>query len=334
LTGFGPFNRLSLKQHPFCRGPQMHLHPMRLIVMPLAPLFALTTLSFGWPTHVSGQELRPNASTTVAKQSAPGSTVHPSDPLVARVDGVEIHRSDIEAARQTMSPQGRRLPADQAFAVLRNHLVDIQLVLAAARRERLDESADFKRRLKDFADRMLEEAYINRILSKAPTEDELRARYQTYIKELPPQEEVHLRQILAPTEAEARVIIAKLNKGADFAKIADQYVKTHPGGGSGDLGYVRLNQMTPEFAKAAFALKVGQYSATPVKTEFGWHVIKVEGRRLAAPPSFEQARPELVKLDKNESVDRELEKLRRSAKIELFNLNGQLVPAAASPKSN
>jgi peptidyl-prolyl cis-trans isomerase C len=312
----------------------MHLHPIRSIVMPLAPLFTLTALSFGWSTHVRGQQLRPNAPMTVAEQSAAGSTVHPGDPVVARVDGVEIHRSEIEAARQTMSPQGRRLPADQAFAVLRDHLVAIQLVLAAARKERLDENADFKRRLQDFADRMLEQAYINRILSKAPTEDELRARYQTYIKELSPHEEVHLRQMLVPTEAEAKAIIAELKNGADFAKIADQYAKTHPGGASGDLGYMSLNQMTPEFAKAAFALKVGQYSAAPVKTEFGWHVIEVEGRRVAAPPSFEQVRPELIKLDKNERVARELEKLRQSAKIERFDLNGQLVPATASPKSN
>jgi peptidyl-prolyl cis-trans isomerase C len=312
----------------------MHLHPMRLIVMPLAPLFVLTTLSFGWPTPVRGQQPRPNAPMAVAEQSAAGSTVRPGDPVVARVDGVEVHRSDIEAARQTMSAQGRRLPADQAFAVLRDHLVDIQLVLAAARKERLDETADFKRRLQDFANRMLAEAYINRILSKAPTEDALRARYQAYIKELPPREEVHLRQMVVPTEAEAKAIIAKLDKGADFAKLADQYAKTHPGGGTGDLGYMSLNQMTPEFAKAAFALKVGQFSATPVKTEFGWHVIKVEGRRVAAPPSFAQVRPELIKLGQNERVDRQLEKLRQSAKIELFDLNGQLVPAAASPKSN
>jgi peptidyl-prolyl cis-trans isomerase C len=303
----------------------------RLIFLPLASLLALTVTSFAWSADAPTR----SGPATIAAQSATAPTADSSpDPVVARVDGVEIHRSDVESAQQSMSPKDRRLPIGQVFPGLRDRLVEFQLLVAAAQKERLDQSADFRRRVKDFAEGQLEQMYMKRLLSKAPTEDQLKARYATYLKELPPVEELHLRQIFVPTEEEADKIIAKLNAGADFARLAADYGKNHAGGGSGDIGYLSRGQMTPEFSKAALALKVGQYSTTPVKTQFGWHVIKVEDRRIAPPPSFEQARPALVNLIKREKVDRELETLRKSANVELFDLNGKPAPATASPNSN
>src|SRR5208282_6237516 len=110
---------------------------------------------------------------------------------------------------------------------------------------------------------------------QAETEDRLKARYQTLLKEKAPHAEVHARHILLATEAEAKSVIAELDKGADFAVLAKKYSTDPAAQSGGDLGFFGHDDMVKEFGDAAFALSPGQYSKTPVKTEFGWHVIKV-----------------------------------------------------------
>ena len=182
-------------------------------------------------------------------------------------------------------------------------------------------------RLRRYEDRLIQEAYLNKAIKDAETEDQLKARYQTFAKEKAGHEEVHARHILVKTEAEANAIIAELGKGADFAELAKKD-STDPGGKSGgDLGYFGHDDMVKAFTDAAFALPKGQYSKTPVKTEFGWHVIKVDDRRVGKPPSFEEAREQLSRDLAHEIIDAKLHDLRGAAKIEEFGLDGKPLPA-------
>jgi peptidyl-prolyl cis-trans isomerase C len=139
---------------------------------------------------------------------------------------------------------------------------------------------------------------------------------------------VHARHILVPTEAEAKSVIAELEKGADFAALAKKYSKDPGAESGGDLGYFGHDDMVKEFADAAFALSPGQYTKTPVKTEFGWHVIKVEDRRAGKPPSFEEAREQLSREIAHGIIDGKLHDLRNAAKIEEFGLDGKPLPAS------
>ena len=174
----------------------------------------------------------------------------------------------------------------------------------------------------------MQEAYLNRAIKDAETEDRLKARYQTFLEEKAGHEEVHALHILVKTDAEAKSVIAELDKGADFATLAKKY-SIDPGAGSGgDLGYFGRDDMVKEFADTAFALPAGQYTKTPVKTEFGWHVIKVEDHRVSTPPSFDEARQEVSQLVAHDVVDAKLKELRGSAKIETFGLDGKSLPAA------
>jgi peptidyl-prolyl cis-trans isomerase C len=266
---------------------------------------------------------QPNPAATRPTPVPPGTTV------VARVDGTELHLSDVEAAQQSLPPQVQKMPLAQIYPMLLDRLVDGMLITEAGRKAHLEQDPEVQLRLKRYEDRLIQEAYLNRAIKDAETEDQLKARYQTFVKEKAAREEVHARHILVKTEAEANSIVAELDKGADFAELAKKH-STDPGASSGgDLGYFGHDDMVKEFADAAFALPPGQYTKTPVKTEFGWHVIKAEDHRVSTPPSFDEARKEVSQLVAHDAVDAKLKELRSTAKVETYGLDGKPLPSTA-----
>lgn len=246
---------------------------------------------------------------------------------MARVNGAALRRSDLEAAQRALTPQAQKLPFDKVYPVLLQRLVNGELLIEAGRTDHLAQDPDVQKRLARLEDRVIQQVYVERLIAAGETGERLKARYETYIKETPPREEVRARHILVATEAEAVSVIAELDKGADFAALAKQYSKDPGTDSSGDLGYFTREEMVPAFAEAAFALPVGSYSKTPVKTEFGWHVIKVEDHRVAKPPTFEEAHDQIANLVANEIVNEKIQALRGTAKIETFGPDGQPLPA-------
>jgi len=252
----------------------------------------------------------------------------PGNPVVARVDGVELRLSDVKTAQQSLPPQGQKVPLAQIYPMLLDRLIDGMLVTEAGRKEHLDQDPEVQRRLKLFQDRLVQQAYLEQILKGAETEDRLKAGYQKFIQQKPGHEEVHARQILVKTEAEAQSIIDQLNKGSDFAALAKKY-STDPGAASGgDLGYFGRDDMVPAFSAAAFALQPGHYTKTPIKTEFGWHVILVEDRRIKPPPTFDEARDEVSRMLARDIIEAKVKELRGAAKIEAFGLDGKPIATA------
>src|SRR5262249_9671297 len=148
-------------------------------------------------------------------------------------------------------------------------------------------------------------------------DDMLKARYQDFLKKNPPEPEVHARHILVQSEDEAKAVIKELEAGKPFEQVAAERSKGSSGQNGGGLGYFTEKDMVPEFAQAAFAMKPGEFSKTPVKTQFGWHVIKVEDRRDRQPPSFEEAKPQLENDLQQELVQALVQDLRKGAKIEM-----------------
>jgi peptidyl-prolyl cis-trans isomerase C len=299
----------------------------RLSLIPAFGLMCAAGLVAG--IAAGGVLLAADRPATPPSSGAPPSSALPAgNTIVARVDGTELHLSDVEAAQQNLPPQAQKLPLDQIYPILLDRLVDGALITEAGRKEHLDQDPDLKRRLKRYEDRLVQEAYLNRTIKDAETEDRLKARYQIFVKEKAGHDEVHALHILIKTEAEAESVIAELDKGADFTTLAKKY-SIDPGAGSGgDLGYFGHDDMVKEFADAAFSLPAGQYTKTPVKTEFGWHVIKVEDHRVSTPPSFEEARGEVTQLVAHDVVDAKLKELRGAAKIETFGLDGKPSPAS------
>jgi peptidyl-prolyl cis-trans isomerase C len=260
--------------------------------------------------------------------AAPASVLPPGNTVVARIDGVELHLADVEAAQQTLPPQAQKLPLQQIYPILLDRLVDRTLVIEAGRKEHLDQDPTLQDQLRLYEDHLIQRAYIEQLIKGAESEDQLRAAYQKLLQGQPAREEVHARQILVKTEAEAKSIIAQLDKGADFATLAKKYSTDPDAASGGDLGYFGRDDMVPAFAAAAFAVPVGKYTETPVKTEFGWHVILVEDHRVKKPPTFDEARDEVRRLVARDIIEAKLKDLRRDAKIETFALDGKPLPPA------
>ena len=243
------------------------------------------------------------------------------DPVVAKINGTEVHKSDLLAAQKQLPPQYQQVPLEAIYPQLLDQVVNNDLLIGAAKDAKLDDDPEVKDKLAKLQERIVEQVYIDRLLTKATSDDALKARYQKSIKDAPPQDEIHGRQILLKDEAEAKAVVAQLDKGADFAKLANEKNPSKEANG-GDLGYFTKAAMPPEFGDAAFALKKGQYTKTPVKTQFGWHVIKVEDRRPAAPPSFDDSKEQLASDAQHDTIDAKIAELRGKAKVEQFNLDG------------
>ena len=275
------------------------------------------------------------ASPVWAQAAKPTPPAIPSDPVVARINGVELRRSDIEQAARSLPPQMQRQPPDKIYMALLDQMIATTLVAQAARKVKFQDDAEVKRHLALVQDQAIAQLYVNRLVEKGVSEQKLKAAYDKYVKDAPPREEVSARHILLANEADAKAVIEQLKKGADFATLAKEK-STDPAGktSGGDLGWFTKDQMVPEFADAAFKLKKGEFTETPVKTQFGWHVIKLEDRRTASAPSFEQMKPQLTDMVAREIVADKMKELKASAKIEVFNADGSppgTQPAGLAP---
>lgn len=273
----------------------------------------------------------------VAQTAAPAAAAQ--DPVVARVNGTEIHRSEVMAARQMLPAQVQQIPFEQVYPQLLENLVSNMLAAQAGRKQKLADDPEVKKRMQFAQDQIIEEVYLRRYITAAITDDKVKARYDQFVKEQKPQDQVNAKHILVKTEDEAKAVIDDLKKGGDFAAIAKDK-SNDPGtkATGGDLGWFTKDEMVPEFADAAFKLQKGQYTETPVKTQFGYHVILLVDRRTAPPPTMEEAKQQVVALLQRELLDQKVKELRSSAKIEMFNLDGSKAtgtpavgPAAPKP---
>jgi peptidyl-prolyl cis-trans isomerase C len=272
---------------------------------------------------------------TPAAAQAPAAGAAQQDPVVARVNGAELHRSEVLAARQMLPAQVQQIPFEQVYPQLLDNLVTNLLASQAGRKQKLADDPEVKKRVQWAQDQIIEEVYLSRYMRAAITDDKIKVRYDQFLKDQKPQDQVNAKHILVKTEDEAKAVIADLKNGGDFAAIAKDK-SNDPGtkASGGDLGWFTKDEMVPEFADAAFKLQKGQYTETPVKTQFGYHVIMLVDRRTAPPPTMEEARPQVVALLQRELLDQKVKELRTGAKIETFNLDGSkpsATPAPAAP---
>jgi len=246
-----------------------------------------------------------------------------NDPVVARVDGTPIRLSDVAVAAQGLPESARSMPPQTLFPVLLDQMIDGHALAAEARKTGLDKDPDVKRQVEAATERALQAAVLQKEVGPQVTDEAVRARYDREIAGKPGAEEVHARHILVADEATAKTIIAELKKGADFAALSKKYSKD-PGAAQqgGDLGFFKKGDMVPEFADTAFALKDKEITQTPVRTQFGWHIIQTLEHRTAAPQSFEQSREDLRQQMIQEGVKNAVTRARASVSIERYNMDG------------
>lgn len=275
----------------------------------------------------------PQASAPQAPAAAAPATPAAQDPVLARVDGEEIRRSDVQAAIGELPPELRSAPESVLSPLVIDQMITQKALVAAARAQKLQDQPEVQARLKRAEEQELQQALLRQEISPKLTDEALRARYARDVAGKPGEEEVHARHILVANEADAKKVEAEVRKpGADFAAIARSR-STGPGTEQGgDLGFFKKADMVPEFAEAAFAMKPGEISQ-PVRSPFGWHVIKVEARRTAEAPSFEDSLETLRQAAFDETVQDTVNRVRATAKVERFNEDGTPRPAGTPAPS-
>ncbi len=243
------------------------------------------------------------------------------DTVVAVVNGEKILRSDVENAKSNLPKEYQSIPMEQIYPMLLTSMIDSKLVAADARARKLNEDKEFKENVALVMDQLLERYAVQKEIAAAITEEKLRALYDAGAVETG--SEIQARHILVKTAEEANAIIKSLDGGADFAELAKEKSTGPSGPRGGDLGYFGKGQMVPPFEQAAFALKPGTYTKTPVQTQFGFHVIKVEAERAAQAASFEDSVEELRAEAAQAAGGAYVDRLRGDAKIERFDLDGK-----------
>jgi peptidyl-prolyl cis-trans isomerase C len=219
----------------------------------------------------------------------------PADPkeVVATINGKPITRGDVIASAAGLPPQ-YQAQIDLIFPQLLNRLIGLQLVSEKGRAEGLANDEQVKKAVQEFENDEIGKVYFQHYIEKAVTDDAIKTVYDADLKAHPPQPEIKARHILVKTEEEAKAIIDQLKGGADFAALAKaKSIDTASGKDGGELGWFSRDTMVKEFSDAAFQMQRGDISKTPVKTQFGYHVIQIEDSRMQIPPTLAERKDEI-----------------------------------------
>ena len=278
-----------------------------------------TGLRFGLATALAG-------CLALALVAGPGRAA--DDPVLAKVNGAEIKKSDVALAEEELGASLAQMdPATKDENVLA-FLIDMKIVAKAAEDKKVGDSDEFKKRLAFARNRLLMDSLLANEGKAANTPDAMKKVYEEASKQISGEQEVRARHILVETEDEAKAVKAELDKGADFAELAKKKSKDPGSADGGDLGFFTKEQMVPEFSTVAFSLEPGKIS-DPVKSQFGWHIIKVEEKRNRKAPDFDQVKAQIENYVTRKAQADYVAKLRTEAKVERMNQ-----PAADAAQSD
>ncbi len=255
-----------------------------------------------------------------------------ADDVVARVNGKDITAAEVQMATDVFGEQLAQVPEAQRQSMVVDALVDMHVMADAAKAAGVADSPKYKARMSFLEAQALRNTYVEDQVQGKISEDEIKARYEKDIAGYTPPEEVHARHILVKTEDEANAILKQLASGGDFAAIAKEKSED-PGSkdNGGDLGFFAKGQMVPEFETEAFSLKPGETSTKPIKTQFGYHIIKVEERRTQPVPTLDQVREQVIQMVQRDKYQDTLAKMRGEAKIEILTPAAPAAPATPAP---
>ena len=242
-------------------------------------------------------------------------TAQEEDKVVARVNSYEIKASEVALAAEDLLPQLGNLPKQSRYPFIVQYLVERHLLAQAGQQQKMDQTSEYKKRLDYYQAKALRDAYFLKVLKPQVTEDDARKEYDKQAAKLGTQEKVHARHILVADEKTAKEVHGQLKGNVEAF---DELAKKYAAGANTDLGFLAPDDKPVEISKAAFALKVGEVSA-PVKTEFGWHVLKIDERKVPEPQPFEKIKGGLIQLLSRQKVQAAVAILTKKAKIEILD---------------
>jgi peptidyl-prolyl cis-trans isomerase C len=253
--------------------------------------------------------------------SPPATAADNAAKVVATVNGHPVTERDITLAERELGPTLDRAQVQdltQRRSIIVAFIVENQLLAEAGAKENMGDGEDFKSRMAYWKRRALRESYYERAVRSQVTDAEAKSFYDDQAKQAPGGPQIRARHILVKTEEKAKEVYEMIAHDGDFAELAKEHSIGPSAKSGGDLGYFGEGQMVPEFSKAAFALKVGEVSL-PVKTKFGWHLIKIEDRRETNFPPYEDLKPRIVDHLAQKKARELAEKLRAEANVEYMD---------------
>ena len=255
--------------------------------------------------------------------------IKPGNPIVAKVNGTDVTRVDVFNFIQTLPPQTRQMPVSQLFPIAVEQVVNARVITEKTKGINLDSDPEVKKQMEIAKENITRGVYIQKQVSDRITEDRLKAAYEQYKSTFPKIDELKASHILVKEEDKAKDLIKQLDEGGNFAELAKANSIDGTAANGGELGYFAEADVVPEFAKAAYGTDVGSYTKKPVKTEFGYHIIKVEEKRVRPPAEYEAAKPFLDAQIRRVVLDEVIQQWKDAARIERFDINGDPVEPAA-----
>lgn len=244
------------------------------------------------------------------------------NPTVAVVDGVEIKRADVFNFIGALPEQVRQMPIQNLFPLALEQVINNKVITKKAESAKLEADPEVTKLFEQAKEQIVRNVYVERQVGEQINNKKLLKAYDELLTKSQDIQETRARHILVDSEEKAREIIKKLDGGAKFEDLSKEYSSGPSAENGGDLGYFAKDEMVPEFADAAFALEKGKYTKDPVKTQFGWHVVKVEDRRKRPEPQFEEVKPQLEAQLRQQTLTEMLEKWQKDSKIKKFDING------------
>jgi peptidyl-prolyl cis-trans isomerase C len=249
---------------------------------------------------------------------------------IATVNGKPVLKSEFDLYIANMSRQAGRDVSEEQKAEMLDQYIKMQLAAEEAEKSGIEKDAKVRDQLALARLQVLLEAGMQKYLDSHPVADsELRPEYDRQVAALP--REYHARHILVDDQAAAEAITKELEKGADFAKLAAKRSKDSTGKSGGDLGWFTLDSMVKPFSDAVRTLAPGELTKQPVRSEFGWHVIKLEESRASSAPPFEEVKDRVKTIVQRKKLQAHLDELVKAAKIE--KTGAAAAPAAPAAKA-
>ena len=240
------------------------------------------------------------------------------DKVVVRVNGQEIRTSDIRLAMDDILPQISSMPPKTRYPFVVEYLIERHLLAQAAVGEKIAETEEFRRRSRFYQMKALRDAYFEEKIKPQITDDYVRSVYEKEKTNTEKRKAARARHIVVATEQEAKDALAKVKGGEDFAELAKKISRDSSAPNGGDLGFFAAEEMVPDFSKVVFALKPGQLGG-PVKTPFGWHVVKLEEFKEIGPKPFDEVKVGLKTILLRKKVQDMVQEFRDRSKIELLD---------------
>jgi peptidyl-prolyl cis-trans isomerase C len=251
--------------------------------------------------------------------------------VLAKVNGVEITDEDLNIAMDDLGAGiPRQLEGKARESYVLDFLVDEQLVVQKAQSDKIAETPEFSKRLAYLRDKALMEILLGNVAKSAATEAAIKQTYDEAAKNQKPDTEYRAHHILVASEDDAKKALARIKGGEDFGKVADE-VSKDPGSKGGDLGWFTRDRMVPEFGDAVAKMKPGQIS-DPVKSQFGWHIVKLDETRPKTFPPLDQVRDQVSRYVVQKAQSELVVKLRENAKIERTDQPAEAAKPGVKPE--